>query len=130
MILAQSDQASPCKYQLGRGIAKILIGKKLVKEQKLMTTATIDIGTLITRNPKICGNRPCIAGTRMTVSRIAMLWQQGLSAESIQNEYPHLELAKIYAALAYYHANRADIDRVLTQDQADYEHYRNLYQRS
>ena len=95
-----------------------------------MTTAAIDIGTLITCDPNICGNRPCIAGTRMTVGRIATRWQQGLSAEASQNEYPHLELAKIYAALAYYHANRADIDQALAQDLADYEHYSQLYAQS
>lgn len=92
-----------------------------------MVAAAIDIGTLIVRSPEICGNRPRLAGTRITVGRIATLWKQGLSAEDIQNEYPHLELAKIYAALAYYHANRGEIEQLLAQDQADYERYSQLY---
>jgi uncharacterized protein (DUF433 family) len=92
-----------------------------------MTTTITNIGTLIVRSPETCGNRPRIAGTRITVGRIAALWKQGIDAEEIQNEYPHLELAKIYAALAYYHANREEIEQLLVQDQADYERYSQLY---
>jgi uncharacterized protein (DUF433 family) len=90
-------------------------------------TAVIDIGTLIVRSPETCGNHPRIGGTRMTVGRIATLWQQGLSAENIQNEYPHLKLAQIYAALAYYHANREEIEQILDRDRADYERYSQIY---
>ncbi|MEE3719822.1 DUF433 domain-containing protein [Tumidithrix elongata RA019] len=32
-----------------------------------MTVTIVDIGTPIVRDPDICGNRPRIAGTRMTV---------------------------------------------------------------
>jgi uncharacterized protein (DUF433 family) len=67
-----------------------------------MTAAIVDIGTLIVRDPNICGNRPRIAGTRITVGCMATLWKQGLNAEQIQDEYPHLKLEQIYAALAYY----------------------------
>jgi uncharacterized protein (DUF433 family) len=92
-----------------------------------MTISTIDIGTLIVRSPETCGNRPRIVGTRMTVGRIATLWQQGLTAEEIHSEYPHLNLAQIYAALAYYHANHEEIEQFLIQDTADYEHYQQMY---
>ena len=63
----------------------------------------------------------------MTVGRIATLWQQGLSAEAIHREYPHLTLVQIYAALAYYHANRQAIEQQLAQDQIDYKLHANLY---
>jgi uncharacterized protein (DUF433 family) len=86
-----------------------------------MTAIIIDIGTLIVRAPDICGNRPRIAGTRLTVGRIATLWKQGLDAEQIWNEYPHLKLEQIYAALAYYHANKGEIEAILDNDDADYE---------
>lgn len=92
-----------------------------------MVTTVVDIGTLIVRSPETCGNRPRIAGTRMTVGRIATLWKQGLNPEEIQNEYSHLELAKIYAALTYYHANREEIEQLLAQDRADYEQYNQIY---
>lgn len=95
-----------------------------------MTATVIDIGTLIISSPETCGNRPRIAGTRITVGRIATLWKQGLNAEAIQNEYPHIQLAKIYAALAYYHANREEIEQLLAQDQIDYQRYSQLYSQS
>ncbi|MEA5567248.1 DUF433 domain-containing protein [Anabaena sp. UHCC 0399] len=43
--------------------------------------AIVDIGTLIVRTPEVCGGRPCIAGTRMTVQNIVMDSQAGLSGQ-------------------------------------------------
>ncbi len=85
-----------------------------------MTTA-IDIGTLITRNPKIRGGRPIIVGTGMSVRRIVGWYQLGLSPEEIAQEIPHLTLAQVYAALAYYHANRDEIDTDIANEEAEYE---------
>lgn len=73
-------------------------------------TTTIDIGTLIIRTPETCGGRPRIAGTRMPVQSIALDYKAGMSPEEIAAEFPHLTLAQIYAALAYYHANKDEIE--------------------
>jgi hypothetical protein len=59
-------------------------------------------------------------------TRIA-LWKQGLNAEQIQHEYPHLKLEQIYAALAYYHANKEEIEALSAKDLADYDKYRQLF---
>jgi len=75
--------------------------------------ATItDIGTLITRSAEIRGGRPHIAGTGMTVRRIVGWYQLGLTPEETLNRigHPTLTLAHIHAALAYYHANRDEIE--------------------
>src|SRR5205823_3682787 len=69
-----------------------------------------EIGSLITRTPEIREGRPRIAGTGVTVRRIVIWYQLGLSPEEIAREIPHLTLAQIYAALAYYHANRDEIE--------------------
>ena len=74
-----------------------------------MTTAT-DIGTLIVSNPEICGGRPCIEGSRITVRHIVIDYRSGMTPEEMLEDKAHLSLAKIYAALAYYHANKAEID--------------------
>ena len=74
---------------------------------------TVDIGSLIVRTPDIRGGRPRIAGTGMTVSRIAQ-WH-------IAAEIEHLSLAQIHAALTYYHANRAEIGADIAADAADAE---------
>lgn len=85
-----------------------------------MSTVT-DIGTLITRHLGIHAGCPIIAGTGVTVRRIAVLYKEGLSAEEIADEIPHLTLAQVYAALAYYHANRDEIEADLAAQEAEAE---------
>jgi uncharacterized protein (DUF433 family) len=81
-----------------------------------MATATVDIGTLIERSPAIRGGRPRIAGTGVTVQRIVEWYKLGLSAEEISSELVHLSYAQVYAALAYYHANREEIENAIAED--------------
>jgi uncharacterized protein (DUF433 family) len=79
----------------------------------------IDIGTLIERSPEIHKGRPCITGTGVTVRRIAGWHNLGLTPEEIAAKIEHLTLAQIHAALAYYHANRGEIDSdIATEDAA------------
>lgn len=82
-----------------------------------MSTA-IDI--LLTRSPEVCGGRIRIDGTRITVHQIATLYRQGLTPEEIADQYPHINLAQVYAALAYYHANRSEVDRELEAESTDF----------
>ncbi|MGK7912873.1 MAG: DUF433 domain-containing protein [Synechococcus sp.] len=84
-----------------------------------MPTAT-DIGTLVSCSPNIGNGRPTIAGTRTSVRRIAVLYKQGADAEEIASRLSHLSLAQVYAALAYYHANREDIEADLAEEEAEY----------
>jgi uncharacterized protein (DUF433 family) len=71
---------------------------------------TTDINKLIISSPTIRQGKPRISGTGITVHRIAIWYKSGYSAEEITCQYPHLTLAQVYAALAYYHANQAVID--------------------
>src|ERR1043165_580943 len=80
--------------------------------------SVIEIGTLIDRVPGMRGGRPKIAGTGLTVSRIVGWYKMGMSPEEIALEYPHLTLAQVHAALAYYHANRTEIEADISQDEA------------
>ncbi len=82
-----------------------------------MSTA---IDTLLSRSPNICGGRIRIDGTRVTVHQIVTCYQQGLTPEEIADQYPHINLAQIYAALAYYHANRNEVDRELEAETTDF----------
>jgi uncharacterized protein (DUF433 family) len=74
-----------------------------------MATVT-EIGSLISRRPEIRGGRPCISGTGVSVRRIAQWHNMGLIPEEIARKISHLSLAQVHAALAYYHANQAEID--------------------
>jgi uncharacterized protein (DUF433 family) len=80
--------------------------------------ATVDIGTLIVRSANIREGRPRIAGTGVSVHRIAREYKKGCSPEEILAQIPHLPLAGIYAALAYYHANREEIEEDIARDDA------------
>ncbi|MBR8827106.1 MAG: DUF433 domain-containing protein [Gomphosphaeria aponina SAG 52.96 = DSM 107014] len=86
-----------------------------------MTATIVDIGTLIVSSPDICGGRPRLANTRITVGRIATLWKQGLTPEEIVDNWGYLSMAQVYAALTYYHANREAIEQSLHQDREDYD---------
>ncbi|MEG4487531.1 MULTISPECIES: DUF433 domain-containing protein [unclassified Microcoleus] len=83
-----------------------------------MSTIT-DIGTLISRQPDIHGGCPIIAGTGVTVRRIAIWYKQSLSAEEIADRIGHLTLTQVYAALTYYHANREEIEADIAAEEAE-----------
>jgi uncharacterized protein (DUF433 family) len=80
-----------------------------------------DIGSLITSTPGVVGGRPCVAGTRVPVRSIALSYKQGYLPEEIVQQYERLSIAQVYAALAYYHANQAEIDADIAREAAEYE---------
>ena len=86
--------------------------------------ATKSLDQRIVRTPDICGGKPRIAGHRITVQNIA-IWHDrlGWSADEIASEYD-LELADIYAALAYYFAHREEIDQAIREGKAFVEEMR------
>ncbi len=66
----------------------------------------------IGQTPEICGGVPIIAGTRIRVSQIAYRYErERQSPEEIVQAYPHLTLAQVHAALAYYYSHREMIDK-------------------
>jgi uncharacterized protein (DUF433 family) len=75
------------------------------------------IASHIEVTPGVAGGKPRIAGHRITVQNIA-IWHErlGLSADEIATEY-ELSLADVYAALAYYHDHREEIDRSIRDDE-------------
>lgn len=79
---------------------------------------------MLMRTPDVCGGLIRIAGTRITVHRIATLYKQGQTAEDIGQTYAHLSLGQVYAALAYYHANRDEIESELAAADAQYDEVR------
>ncbi|PQJ26789.1 hypothetical protein BSZ35_17800 [Salinibacter sp. 10B] len=86
--------------------------------------ATKSLDQRIVRTPDICGGKPRIAGHRITVQNIA-IWHDrlGWSADEIASEYD-LELADIYAALAFYFAHREEIDQSIREGKAFVEEMR------
>src|SRR6266699_5971116 len=77
----------------------------------------VEIGSLIDRDPAIRAGRPKIAGTGVTVMRVTAWYKMGLTPEEIATQYGHLSLAQVHAALAYYHANTAEIEADLAAEE-------------
>jgi len=78
----------------------------------------VEIGSLIDRDPEIRAGRPKIAGTGVTVMRVAGWYKMGLTPEEIATQFGHLSLAQVHAALAYYHANPGEIEADLAAEEA------------
>lgn len=68
------------------------------------------LGNIIA-DPKICGGRPTIKGTRMRVSDIIDMLAQGVTHKEILADFPYLRNEDILAALAY--AARAADHRII-----------------
>ena len=87
-----------------------------------MATKTLD--QRIESRPGVLGGKPCIAGRRIAVEHIGV-WHErvGLSADEIASEFD-LELADVYAALAYYFAHRAEIDRSIQEGEDFIQRFR------
>jgi uncharacterized protein (DUF433 family) len=65
-----------------------------------------------------------IVGSRSKVIMIVMDQMNGYSPEEIQEHYPHLTMAQIHAALAYYHDRKAEIDQQIADSIREYEELR------
>jgi uncharacterized protein (DUF433 family) len=65
----------------------------------------------ISSDPRICGGRPCIKGTRMRVSDVVDMLAHGAAREEILEDFPYLSEEDIAAALAY--AARSTDHRVI-----------------
>ncbi len=66
----------------------------------------------IDADPRVCGGKPCITGTRIRVWDIHV-WHdlQGMAPEEIVAEFPQVTVADVHAALMYYHDNRELLER-------------------
>ncbi len=84
--------------------------------------ATID--SLICTTPGTRGGQPCIAGTRLAVSDVAILYTRlGLSAEEIAGKHG-VEPASVHAALSYYYAHRDEMEGRIAEEEAFAAHVR------
>lgn len=83
--------------------------------------SVVEIGSLISQTSGICGGRPRIAGTGVSVRRVVVWYKLGFTPEEIAERIGHLSLAQIHAALAYYHANRERIEADLAAEEGEAE---------
>lgn len=58
-----------------------------------------------------------VEGTRISLDSVVYAFQKGFSPESIVQSFPLLTLEQVYGAIAFYLANRADIDVYLAAEE-------------
>jgi len=77
----------------------------------------------IVKQPGYCSGKAAIGATRVRVNNVVFLHKRGKTADEIRVEYPNLTYAQIYAALAYYHDHKDEIEAELAEDEgADERH--------
>ncbi len=85
-------------------------------------------GPRIEQSPDVCGGKPCISGTRVRVQDIVAHHEfQGMSPDEIASGFPHLTLADIHSALAYYFDNQDEIRLQMNTDEAFVTKFRQDY---
>lgn len=62
-----------------------------------------------------------IEGTRISLDSVVYAFGKGLSPESIVQSFPLLTLEQVYGAIAFYLANRAQIDAYLRAEEAAFD---------
>ena len=91
--------------------------------------AAVDISSLLWVMPSASGGRLCLAGSGVSVRRISGLYNEGLTPEQMIEEFPHLTLPAVYAAITYYLANRTPMDAELIADEQESEEARIYYEK-
>lgn len=71
-----------------------------------------------------------IARTRVSLDSVVYAFLRGESPEGIAESFPALNLEQIFGALAYYEANREDIDRYLNAGRSEFETLREQWRLS
>jgi uncharacterized protein (DUF433 family) len=98
-----------------------------------MATAAKTVATHITKDPRVCGGKACIDGTRIRVMDIMLLQRKGLKPEDMIEYFSvPLSLAQIHGALTYYD-HPDEIERDISDGkrvEAEIERDRGIHHRS
>ena len=66
-----------------------------------------------------------VAGTRVSLDSIVYDFLDGMSPDTIAENFPVLTLEEIYGAITFYLANREEVDAYLRQTDAQFESFQN-----
>lgn len=65
-----------------------------------------------------------VIGSRVPLDVIIHEYMNGAPAESIMHSFPTLSLEQIHGSLAFYHANKAEIDRAMANVDRKWQEFR------
>src|SRR4051812_6033228 len=73
----------------------------------------------IVQTPGVCGGRPRIRDSRISVHTIAELYRQGEPVNEIRETYPHLDPAAVDDAIRYYVDHQGEIEAEIEANSLD-----------
>jgi len=71
----------------------------------------------VTHTPGVCGGRPVVQGTRISVKALVGYHRIGYSLTEILAGFPDLTPAQLHDALSYYYDHQAEIDADMEADE-------------
>src|SRR5262245_7462203 len=77
-----------------------------MRKEGAMTTLCEEIVS----DPNLHRGEPVIAGTGLRVRTIVVSWKLGVPLEEMLQDYPHITMAQLFAALYFYEKNKEQID--------------------
>ena len=80
---------------------------------------TIELSTLLESKPGVLGGRLCLRGTRVSVHNVGGYYREGITAEEMAANNPDLSPWLFHAAVAYYLANREQVDAEIDEDRRE-----------
>ncbi len=90
----------------------------MVTPTTITTNPDPHLADYIEKTPGVCSGQPRIAGTRIKVKHVyTWVERMGMTPAQVVAEYPHLTMAQVYAALAYYWSHRDEIHRDLENEE-------------
>jgi uncharacterized protein (DUF433 family) len=73
----------------------------------------------IVRNLGILHGEPVVKGTRVSVRAVVLALRYDGSLDEVAQHFPHVELAALEEALAFYETRRGEIDEYIRANQDD-----------
>lgn len=89
-----------------------------------------DVASLLYLKPSASGGRLCVAESGVSVRTVFCLYNEGRSPEQIFEDYDGtIPLPGVYAAIAYYLANKARLDAELEADNREFDELKEFYEK-
>jgi uncharacterized protein (DUF433 family) len=73
----------------------------------------------IVRVAGICGGRPTIKGSRISVCHLVQLYKAGDTVEDMLHAHPHLEAATVYDAISHYLDHQQEIEQEIAENRLE-----------
>lgn len=73
----------------------------------------------IIRTEGVCGGRPHVKGSRISVRHIAEAYKAGDTVEEVLQQYPHLTPASVFDAISYYLDHQEEIEQEIVENRLE-----------